>query len=169
MPGNNQGDPSLLVLDTNSITTIFRFYPRVSFPSFWERFDALVTSGNATSVRMVRHELEASPFEQVRASVAYLEGLDRNFFGDPTETEQEYVHEMTNNRYLSPAANRWTSKEVDADPYLIAKVRATMTAILVTEESQDLNRQDRIPSVCHYLGVYCINLQQAIERLGWRF
>ncbi len=169
MLGDNLDDPPLLVLDSNSISTIFRFYPLVSFPSFWERFDALVRSGSVTSVRMVRHELEASPFEQVRASVAHLEGLDHNFFADPTETEQEYVHEMTNDRYLSSAANRWTSKEVDADPYLIAKVRATKAVMLVTEESQDLDRRDRIPSVCHYVGVCCINLQQAIERLGWRF
>ena len=166
---DEQDDPPLLVLDTNSISTIFQFYHRTQFPSFWERFDELVHLGRAISVRTVRHELIASPRQVVRESVAYLEGLERGFFSVPTEPEQGYVREMTNDPALSEAANRWTSKEVDADPYLVAKVRATPGALLVSEESRDISRRDRIPSVCHHLGLCCINFQQAMERLGWRF
>ena len=58
--------PPLLVLDTNSISTIFRFYHRTRFPSFWEAFNALVQLGRANSVRTVRHELNASPQQVVR-------------------------------------------------------------------------------------------------------
>lgn len=169
MPWGDQDGPPLLVFDTNSISTIFRFYHRAGFPSFREAFDALVQLGRAKSVRTVRHELSASPRPEVRDSVAYLEALTRDFFADPTEPEQGYVHEMTNDRAFSDAANRWISKEVDADPYLIAKVRATPRAILVTEESQDLGRRERIPSICHRLGLCCINFEQAMERLGWQF
>ena len=76
---------------------------------------------------------------------------------------------MTNDPALSQAANRWISKEIDADPYLIAKVRSTPPAILVTEESQDINRRDRIPSVCHHLGLGYINFQQAWRDWGGSF
>ena len=169
MPCDDQDDPPLLVLDTNSISTIFRFYHRTRFPSFWEAFDALVQLGRANSVRIVRHELDASPQQVVRESVAYLEALSQDFFADPTEPEQGYVREMTNDTAFSEATNRWTSKGVDADPYLIAKVRATPHAILVTEESQDIGRRERIPSICHRLGLCCINFEQAMERLGWQF
>ena len=161
--------PPLLVLDTNSISTIFRFYHRTRFPSFWEAFNALVQLGRANSVRTVRHELNASPQQVVRESVAQLEALSQNFFADPTEPEQGYVREMANDPAFSEAANRWISKKVDADPYLIAKVRATPGAILVTEKSQDLGKLERIPSICHRLGLCCINFEQAMERLGWQF
>ena len=169
MPCDEQDDPHLLVLDTNSISTIFRFYHQTRFPSFWEEFNALVQLGGANSVRTVRHELDASPQQVVRESVAHLEALSRDFFADPSETEQDYVREMTNDPTFSEAANRWTSKVVDADPYLIAKVRATPRAILVTEEGQDISKRERIPSICHRLGLCCISFEQAMERLGWQF
>ena len=169
MPCDDQDDPPLLVLDTSSISTIFRFYHRTRFPSFWEAFNELVQSKRANSVRTVRHELNASPQQVVRESAAQLEALVPDFFADPAEPEQDYVREMANDPAFSDAANRWISKEVDADPYLIAKVRATPRAMLVTEESQDLDKLDRIPSVCHRLGLCCINFEQAMERLGWQF
>ena len=169
MPYDDQNDPPLFVLDTNSISTIFQFYHRARFPSFWEAFDALVQLGRVTSVRTVRHELSASPRQVVRESVVYLETLVQGFFAEPTEPEQGYVREMTNDPSFLEAANRWVSKEIEADPYLIAKVRATPCAILVTEESQDIARRDRIPSVCHRLGLCCINFEQVMERLDWQF
>ena len=169
MPCDDQDDPPLLVIDSNSISTIFRFYHRTRFPSFWEAFDALVQLGRVNSVRTVRNELDASPQQVVRESVAHLEALSPGFFTDPTESEQGYVREMTNDPAFSEAANRWVSKAVDADPYLIAKVRATPCAILVTEESQDIDRRERIPSICHRLGICCISFEQAMEKLGWQF
>lgn len=169
MPCDDQDDPPLLVFDTNSISTIFRFYHRTRFPSFWEAFNALVRLGRANSVRTVRDELSASPRPEVRDSIAHLEALSQDFFAAPTESEQGYVREMTNDPAFSDAANRWISKGVDADPYVIAKVRATHRAILVTEESQDIDKRAGIPSICHRLGLCCINFEQAMERLGWQF
>ena len=81
---DDQDAPPLLVLDTNSISTIFQFYHRTQFPSLWQLFDTLVHLGRVSSVRTVRHELIASPRPVVRESVAYLEALAPDFFSLPT-------------------------------------------------------------------------------------
>lgn len=84
------------------------------------------------------------------------------------------VREMTNDPALSAAANRWSSKlekgTEDADPWLVARARASMLSItVVTEESQDAAKTDRLPAVCHQFGIDCIDLDEMIFRLGWRF
>ncbi len=44
-------------LDTNTISQIYRFYYRDGFPSFWERFNNLVSTGLVGSVSEVEAEL----------------------------------------------------------------------------------------------------------------
>jgi hypothetical protein len=105
---------------------------------------------------------------------AYLERLNGEFFADPTESEQVLVREMANEPILSSAANRWLSKAdrgtEDADPFLIARVRASIVAAtVVTEESQEQSNGASVYAVCGYFDKRCINLQQMMTQLGWRF
>ena len=166
----------LFIVDTSTISQIFKsFYPR-QFPSFWERFDHWVSDGRAISVRSVRSELERTLAEPSGA-VSHIEHLSPDFFAEPGDSEQSLVKLMTDNPHLSAAANRWRSKveqgREDADPYLIAKamtLRALdVVTVVITEESQDLTKIDRIPAVCGHFGVPCMNLQQLMEREGWQF
>ena len=174
MPGDEIPAPSLYVLDNSTISQIFRsFYPE-AFPSFWERFDELVLNGSAVSVRHVCLELENARRPAIARAPGYLKDLNRAFFHDPSEQEQLLVRTMTNDSNLSDAAKRWISKSAqgteDADPYLVAKVRVSiLPATVVTEESPDSARIDRIPAVCQHFGINCINLQQLMGREGWRF
>ncbi len=84
------------------------------------------------------------------------------------------AQEMSNDPALSAAANRWISKwdrgTEDADPYLIARARASMLPItVVTEESASDNHPGTIPAVCRHFNLDCVNLDEMILRLGWRF
>ena len=111
---------------------------------------------------------------KVAGAVTHLENLNMQFFAAPTQHEQALVQEMFNNPRLATAAQRWHSKTtkgtVDADPYLIAKgLVSPVSAVVVTEESQDLTRTASIFYVCHYYGVDCINHRQMMSRLGWVF
>ncbi len=162
---------AVFVLDTSTVSQAFRAYPKGIFPSFWQIFDELALAGGLTSVHEVKRELDASPSEIVREAVSYLENLIPGFFPEPTAGEQALVKQMTNNPDLSSASNRWVSKEVtDADPYVVARGRALApSGIVVTEESQRADRDDRIPSVCRYHGLRCINLNQMMGILQWRF
>ena len=174
MPGNENTPAMLYLLDSNTLSKAFgSYYPNI-FVSFWRQFDALVRAGRVASVRLVRLELGKATNSAVSQSPLHLENFNRNFFSDPTEQEQRMVREMINDPALSAAANRWRSKgergNEDADPYLIARSRASMLPItVVTEESQDAAKTGTIPAVCRQFGIDCINLDEMIFRLGWRF
>lgn len=173
MLGNHNLQVKQLILDTSTISQIFLAFHPLLLPTLWEYFDRLISSGYAVSVEAVRAELQG--LGRVAGAVAYLENLNRQFFAPPTQDEQNLVEEMTADNALASASNRWRSKTtrglVDADPYLIAKgLAATLPSVVVTEESQDLTKRDRIFYVCHYYGLECINHQQMmVDRLGWRF
>lgn len=173
MLGNHNLQVEQLILDTSTISQIFSAFHPPLLPTLWEYFDRLVLSGYAISVAAVRAELQA--LGRVAGAVAYLEDLNRQFFASPTQDEQYLVEEMTANNALTSASNRWRSKTtrgfVDADPYLIAKgLVAPVPSVVVTEESQDLTKRDRIFYVCHCYGLECINHRQMmVDRLGWRF
>ena len=174
MPGNENIPAMQYLLDTSTLSQAFGAFNPVIFFSFWERFDALVQAGRVASVRLVRLELENSSKPAVSMSPVHLENFNRNFFSDPTEREQQIVRDMINDPAVSSAANRWRSKlergTEDADPWLIARARASMLSItVVTEESQDTAKTDRLPAVCRQFGIDCINLDEMIFRLGWRF
>ena len=83
---------------------------------------------------------------------------------------------MTNDPTLSAATGRWASKAArgieDADPYLIAKARVAHNVLFVTATVVTLeqgNNPANVPAVCARFGVPCINLQQMMAALGWRF
>ena len=172
MLGNPNIHAGLFILDTSSISQLFSAFSNRNFPTLWSNFDRLAQDGQAVSVSAVRAELAASA--RFANAVTHLVSLNRNFFSDPTEQEQQIVRDMTNDPALSAAANRWRSKarqgRVDADPYLAAKARTVaVAAALVTEESPDAAKTDRLPAVCRRFGIACINLDEMIFRLGWRF
>ena len=150
---------SVFIWDSSTISQAFQAYPHDVFQSFWQRFDPLVQSGRLTSVREVKLEIDASSKDVVRASISYLENLNPSFFLEPTEDEQSLVKQLTNDPKLSSASNRWTNKpRPDADPYVIARARASSPAgIVVTEESQSLDKTATIPAVCRYVGLHFLH------------
>lgn len=163
---------SAFILDTNSISQLFSAFSRRNFPTLWTNFDRLVQDGQAVSASAVRAELTA--LSRVSDAVTHLENLNAQIFAVPTPQEEDLVWQMTRTPDLSAAANRWISKarqgRKDADPYLVAKARAfTVAAVLVTEESQDTAKTAGLPAVCRQFGIDCINLDEMIFRLGWRF
>ena len=174
MLGNENIPAMLYLLDTSTISQAFGSFNPNIFVSFWERFDTLVQAGRVASVRLVRLELEQASKPAVAWSPLRLENLNRNFFSDPTEQEQQMVGAMSNDPELSAAANRWISKwergTEDADPYLIARARVSMPPVtIVTEESSADNRPGTIPAVCRRFGIDCIDLDEMIFRLGRRY
>ena len=171
MLGNPNIQAGLFILDTSSISQLFSAFSSRNFPTLWGDFDRLAQNGQAVSVRAVRTELTA--LSRVSDAVLHLENLNAQFFAAPTPQEEALVQQMAGAPGLSAAANRWGSKarqgRVDADPYLVAKARTATVAALVTEESQDAAKTDRLPAVCRRFGIDCIDLDEMIFRLGWRF
>ena len=155
-------------LDTNTLSQIYRFYYQDRFPSFRDQFNALVRAGRAVSVSEV--EAEFSRRSGLNAAVTDLKRLNPNFFTLPSPEEQQFISRIFAVRQFSGliSAKAMTKGTPVADPFIIAKVGAGSALFVVTEEMFRPNAI-RIPNVCAHFGIDCINLQQLMEREGWRF
>ena len=155
-------------LDTNTISQIYRFYYKDRFPSFWIRFNALVSEGRASSVSEVEAELTRR--SGLIPAVQELKRLQQGFFAQPSAEEQAFVGEVFSvplfrNLISAKAIAKGTPV---ADPFIIAKAGASLGMSVVTEEVRRPNAAT-IPNVCDHFGIECINLQQLMKREGWRF
>ena len=161
------------VLDTNTLSTIFRFYYRDVFVSFWSSFDDLLVRGAAISVPQVRAELERLP--GVAVVTRHLSELNPTFFADNTADEINAVREFVNRPSFATAVPGWIGitdpdEPTPADPYLVAKaILAPYPALVVTQERRAPHLTARIPYVCEQLGVRCTNLEGMMTELGWQF
>ncbi len=155
-------------LDTNTLSQIYRFYYRDRFPSFWDNFSELIQAGRAGSVSEV--EAELSRHSGLEAAVKDLKRLEPNFFTMPSPEEQQFVSRIFSVNQFNGliSAKAMTKGAPVADPFIIAKVGAGSALFVVTEEVSRPNAV-RIPNVCAYFGINCINLQQLMERENWRF
>lgn len=153
------------ILDTNSFLELQSYYPD-TFPSFWERFDELVSSARITSVTEVQRELE----NQANAS-HLIDWLGRNghIFTTPCSDEMEYVAEIFRVRHFQQmiGAKQLSRGMPVADPFLVARGRY-LGGCVVTEEAPKPHSA-KIPNVCSHFGVDCCNLEVVMRRERWRF
>lgn len=153
------------VFDTSSLIVLEHYFPE-TFPSFWERFDALVAEGIVVSTREVRRELDAFTNRP-----HILEWAKRNpgFFPVPTPSEQLFVSEILSLprfQALIKARSLQLGLPV-ADPFVISAARA-LNAEVVTQESYKKGAA-RIPNACEYYGIPCQTLEAFLRRTGWMF
>ncbi len=154
-------------LDTNTISQVYRFYYKSRFPSFWSRFNDLVSSGRAGSVSEVEAELKRNI--GIPSVVEELKLLNQGFFSLPSSPEQDFVSQIFKVPHFQSllSAKSITKGTPVADPFVIAKA-SSMRMCVVTEETRRPNAA-RIPNVCDHFGIECINLEQLMEREGWQF
>ena len=156
----------LYILDTNSLSQMFRFYYRNNFPSLWKRFDQLVKDSRILSTREVMRELGVGN----KAQVAYTWALDHeHLFPDPSIQEVQFVSRIFGVRHFwqNLQSKHGNPKRQAADPFLVAQAKRT-GGIVVTEESKPPNGA-RIPNICEHFEIRCINLQKLMDREGWVF
>ena len=159
----------IYVLDTSTISQVYRSYYRDRFPSFWGLFDALVQEGRARSVSEV--EAELSRRYGLEAAIRDLKRLQPGFFALPTPEEQQFIGRIFAIPHFQQLINAKAIAEGTpvADPYLIAKAGASLEdCALVTEEKSSPNAA-RIPNVCEHFGMDCISLEDLMQREGWQF
>ena len=155
-------------MDTNTISQIYRFYYKDRFPSFWLNFNALVSSGRASSVSEVEAELRRRA--GLLSAVQELKQLNQDFFSQPSAEEQAFVARIFSVPRFSDliSAKSMANGTPVADPFVIAKAGASMGMCVVTEEANRPNAVS-IPSVCNHFNIECINLEQLMRREGWQF
>ena len=153
------------VFDTNSIRVLSNYYPQ-RFPSFWRRFDQLVTDEEVISTREVLREL---PTQLTQPWL--LDWIDhhKELFVTPGQDETDFVRQIFAVRHFQALVGqkqRLKGTPV-ADPWVITCAH-TRQGCVVTEERGRPNSA-KIPNVCEHFGIDCTNLEGFLERLGWRF
>lgn len=81
----------IYVFDSSSLSTILDYYYQDRFPSFWEKFNEIVSQGNLISVREVRNELTLKFDDEI---IEVLEKQNKNFFANPTNEELSFITEI---------------------------------------------------------------------------
>lgn len=153
------------VFDTNAFTTLFRNYYKSRFPSLWNKFDLLVESGEITSTREVRREIESSNI------LPMLEWAKKNrsVFPSPNASEGLFVKEIFAVRHFQQIIEKRKLYKGgnNADPFIIARA-ASLDGCVVTLEGKPKNGA-KIPNVCEHFNINCISLESFMENEGWRF
>jgi hypothetical protein len=149
-------------LDTSSLIWAWRFaYPRVNFPTLWQRFEALIREGHIRASSMVLVELgriEDELLEWARTQEALFIELDRV----QQESVRTVVAEFPG---LVPAGE----DRINADPFVIALAMRDGSTVISQERQSGNPARPHIPNVCAARGVECMNFVQFIARQGWVF
>ncbi len=157
-------DGDCYVMDTNFFHNVQHYYPE-TFPSFWENIDEAILGEKISSVKEVRNELE-----RYIKCPDLLEWINNNghIFTIPSYEEIEIVRQILtvpgfrNLIHAKNLRNGWPA----ADPFVIAKAWET-GAVVVTEEHR--KKEGRIPDVCEYFKVKCMNAKGFMKNEGWMF
>jgi Domain of unknown function (DUF4411) len=140
---------------------LLKHYPPKTFVSFWEKFDALLSLGQVSSVSEVLRELK--PDIMIDWANSHKE-----LFSKPQVEEQTLVSEILRQHPELVKQKNLASGLPVADPFVIAKAKIT-GAIVVTVETYKPNSHN-IPNICEKMGIrWIIGLVSVMEEEGWKF
>ena len=163
------------VLDTGFFVQSREYYPEV-FPSFWDNLTKSCQDSQVSSVHEVFQEVENYAGNQEHV----LEWIrsKKEIFTKPTAAEQEEVRAiLANSRYVCLVDKKaLLDGKPAADPWVIAKAKATPHGAVVTREKKakrdkngNIQGSYKMPDVCQELGVHCLTILEFMEEMGWRF
>ena len=145
---------TVYVFDSGPLIDMFRHYYPTRFPSFWERFDRMVSDNRITSTREVRNELEP----RGDALTVWCKE-HRELFPTPTLDELNQVRKIFEVRHFHSIIGKKSAlagKPV-ADPFVIARAITLSEGCVVTMEEGKPNAA-KMPNICNHFGVDCTDL-----------
>ncbi len=149
-------------IDTSAILHAWRrAYPPEVFPALWQRFDELIDQGQLIATEEVLVELERKDDEVYKWARVHR----RMFI--PTDQDIQRAVENILRDYtglLDPRRER-----SGADPFVIALAQLRGCTVVSNERPTGSPVRLKIPTVCHALGIKCIDLLQFIKEQGWVF
>lgn len=153
------------VFDTSPFSALIKNFYRGRFPSLWERFDGLVSSGKIISTREVRRELEDFGFEEHKRWLS----LSGDLFSAPTADEARFVRRIFEFPHFQ--SNIELKKILkggrNADPFVIARASVAKGVVVTLEQPRP--NSVGIPEICRHFGIESTNLERFMEAEGWRF
>jgi hypothetical protein len=156
----------IYVFDDNSLSNVLNHYYPDRFPSFWEKYDRMVQSGNIISVREVRHELTLKFSDE---TVERLGKQNKDFFSDPTKEELEFITKIYSINHFQQNLERKKLLQGGyfADPFIIAKAWKDEGTVITEEEFKE--HAAKIPDICHHFNIACEKLEGFLIKEDWKF
>ncbi|MFC1634756.1 PIN domain-containing protein [Planctomycetota bacterium] len=156
----------MYVFDTNSLSVILKHYYPERFPSLWIKLDEMLTSGDVVLVRESYNEIMKLNAKDRPAKWAQE---NRKLFSTPSLEELQFVNEIFAIAHFQQLIEKKKilSGRPVADPFVIAKAKIDH-ATVVTEEVYKENAS-KIPNVCEYFNIECINLEDFMQKENWQF
>lgn len=153
------------VFDNSPLSALFKNYYRKTFPSLWERFDALVAEGSIVSTREALREIRDGGPESL------LEWVKQNghLFSTPTAEEGRFVAQIYSVPHFQQniEQQKLLNGGKNADPFVIAKAHVERRAVVTMEKLKP--NAAKIPNICQHFGVRCLSLEEFMEEEGWEF
>jgi predicted nucleic acid-binding protein len=157
----------MYVLDTNIFIDWWeRRYPPDLFPSFQQRFDALVLKNEVVAPELVYSEIR---WVAGKPLINWAKKNKKIFVPHDVKLQQE----ATNILHSFPGMIDQTATYDEADRWIIAMANCN-GYIVVTHETPAKSkrrppRTHYIPDVCMALNIPCINLLELMRREKWSF
>lgn len=153
------------IFDTSSFRVLNHYFPQ-RFPSFWINFDNYVSLGQIISVREVYNELVV---QGIKPHLISWINLNKVIFLTPDGNETKFIRQIFTIPHFRNLVNQ---KQIlqgrpAADPFVVAAGKVK-NACVVTEEKMVKNAA-KIPNVCEYFKIDCINMERFMENEGWEF
>jgi hypothetical protein len=152
------------VFDTSSFLEM-RSISRKTFISFWNDFEQAIDDGLVISVREVERELANRKEESTAGLLKWLK-KEKVIFPKPTPEETAFVRKIFQVKHFQGMikAQERLAAGPFADPFLIAAA-GVRKGCVVTQEHRPPNGA-KIPNVCHYFGIPCLNLEAFLDQFG---
>jgi len=154
----------MYVIDTSVVSALHKNYYREHFPSLWKNFDGMVEAGLITSTREAFRELEdfgGDSFDWTKAN--------EKIFTIPDAAEGAMVVKIYSVPHFQ--ANMEKQKLLkggrNADPFLIARAAVLGGTVLTMEQLKE--NSAKIPNICKYFNIPCVDLRGFMVKEGWTF
>jgi hypothetical protein len=154
----------IYIFDTGPLIWLFRHYYYSRFPTLWEKFDELIVKKHIISVREVYNEIQKQ-----EDNLSHWAKNHRNIFYQPSVEELNFVNKILKITHFQAIVNKQALLEGKpvADPFVIAKAKIENGCVVTTETLK--KNAAKIPNICEYFKISCINLEKFMEQENWIF
>jgi len=164
--------PDTYSIDTSTFLDIWcppdgQIYSKERIPELWQHIESLIDAGKIIASREVLEELERNANDEL---LAWLKNHKAMFVMDRQQVDT--ADTIINEVYTQ--YKRGYKPEIGdaADPFVVATAMVHNAVVFTQEQRQPRHipsqtKVPKIPTVCAYYGVECVNIEQFIEREGF--
>ena len=147
----------MYVIDTCSLTALYRVYPRDVFNNVWEHLEGLIRNKIVISSIEVLYELEA--VEDRLLEWAKMQNTNGFFIELDEEVQRNASKVLASHKNLLDFRKNKSSGDV----FLISLAICKRYAIVTEEKHSGGPERSKIPDVCDYYAIKCVNLLQMLR------